>query len=258
MKKIIAISLMISTSFVIASGCAKKEITIGRENPDEEIKKCIKLSEKKKYEEAVQCLEMFKSRFPKSPQGKEAELRIGDNYYKKKDHLLAADAYQAFVQLHPYHSKTDYAYYKMGMCYLKETPKSIDRDQGYLNDAVTSFQYLVINFPDSPYQELGKEKLSLAHTKIARRNYYIGRFYYRTDEYKAAIPRFEEVINNYSDTNVIHNSYYKIIFSYLKLSDLENAKKHYAEMLNNFPDHKLTKKAYKKILSQQKRIEKKN
>ena len=57
-------------------GCAKKDIVIGNAGPDVEIKKCIKLSQGKDYEDAIQCLEMFKARYPQSREGQEAELMI--------------------------------------------------------------------------------------------------------------------------------------------------------------------------------------
>ena len=43
--------------------------------------------------------------------GIEAELYIGDNYFRRE--YFAADSYQSFIKLHPTHPKTDYAYYAM-------------------------------------------------------------------------------------------------------------------------------------------------
>lgn len=250
MKKTTILAISLISVFLV--NCGKKEIVIGRTNPELEIKKCIHLSEKKKYEETIQCLEMFKARFPKSPQGTEAELRIGNTYFQKKDYLLAADAYESFVQMHPYHEKADYAYYKMGICYFKETPRSIARDQEYLDDAIYNFEYLLTNFPNSTYKELGQQKLNEARLKFAKRHYYVGRFYFRTGEYKAAGPRFEEVITNYPETNLIEKSLYKLVLSNLKLSNVDKAKFYYSKMLDGFADKKYTKKAYKKILAAQK------
>src|SRR3989338_6503626 len=182
---------------MLGNGCAKKEMQIGRQNPEIEIKKCIKYSEKKHFEEAIECLEIFKSHFPKSQWGTEAELLIGDTYYRKKDYLLAADSYQSFVKLHLTHPKLDYAYYKTGLSYLKQSPKAIDRDQEYLDSAISNFQIVVHNFPDSAYMNITQANLAEARTRIAKRHFYVGRFYYRTGEYIASLPRFKEIVNSY-------------------------------------------------------------
>ncbi len=65
--------------------CAKKPVEVGRENPELEIQKCMKYSEKKQFEEAVECLEIFKSHFPKSQWGIEAEIttRTVDTHIKR-------------------------------------------------------------------------------------------------------------------------------------------------------------------------------
>ena len=73
----VLISLMLPSLFILTS-CGKDEIIIGNQGPDVEIKKCVRLSQKKKHENAIQCLEMFKARYPQSREGVEAELMIGD------------------------------------------------------------------------------------------------------------------------------------------------------------------------------------
>src|SRR3989338_10546186 len=133
--------------------CGKDELEIGRENPELEIQKCIELSNKKDYEKAVECLEIFKSRFPQTPQGQEAELRIADPYFNKKDYLIAAETYQGFIRFHPFHAQVDYATYRTGLSYLKELPKAIDRDQQYLEQAIDLFEKVIVNFPESAYQK---------------------------------------------------------------------------------------------------------
>ena len=96
-------------------GCGKERKVYSKGDPDADLQQCIKYSEKKQFEEAIECLEVFKSRFPGSEHGQTAELRIGDAYFRKKDYLLAADSYVTFTKLHPNHPQADYAYYRLGV-----------------------------------------------------------------------------------------------------------------------------------------------
>lgn len=231
----------------VSAGCAKEDFTIGREDPQVEIQKCMKLSEKKKFEEAVECLEIFKTRFPQTAYSTQAELSIADNHFNQKEYLLATDAYLIFIKLHPLSPKADYAYYRLGLSYLKESPKAIDRDQQYLDEAIHYLRMAVVAFPDSPYHEATMESLKDARTRVARRNYYIGRFYYHTGEYLAAIPRFLDIVTDYAETDLVPQSLYKLVVASGRLKSINNAKLFFSKLTIEYPDSKWTKKAESKL-----------
>jgi outer membrane protein assembly factor BamD len=257
MKKHLLIPILILA--LTAGACASKELVIGRGDPDVEIQKCIKLSNKKHFEEAVECLEMFKARFPKTRQGIEAELKIGDNYFADEEYLLAANAYLTFIKLYPYDQKIDYAYYRTGLSYLRNTPKAIDRDQEYLEDALAYFKIVLKNFQQSPYYPLAEEGFDEAEGKVAARNFYIARFYYRTGEYKAAIPRFRTVVQRYPQSEDYKESLYLCGKSYVNIEEIEGAKEMLSLLVINFPEDRYTKRLerilLKKIRKEQQAME---
>lgn len=232
---------------LLGLACGKKNLNIGREDPEKEIQKCIRLSEKKRYEEAVECLEIFKSRFSETPLGQEAELRIADNYFQQKEYLLAADTYQAFIRLNPFHQLVPYAAYRTGLSYVREAPKAIDRDQQYLFQAIDHLEFTVRNFPNNPYAEKAQKELDTALEKVAARHLYVGRFYFRTKEYRAAIPRFEEIDRNFSNTPSHVKALYYWGISYIKLDQTEDAERIALQMRAFYPEHKLTKRLVKKL-----------
>lgn len=239
MKILIAVSVLIA----VLSGCAKKDFTIGKGAPGDEIQKCLKLSEKKRFEEAIECLEVFKSRFPQTTYSTEAELAIADNHFRQKEYLLAADAYLLFIKMHPTNPKADYAYFRLGLSYLKESPEAIDRDQQYLDEAIQYLSLTVKSFPGSQYNEAAKAGLFDARTRVAERTFYIGNFYYRTGEYKAAIPRFIDVVNDFPETKVVPKTLYKLVVSAGRLQMIDDAKIFFSRLELNFPDNEWTKRA---------------
>lgn len=224
-------------------GCSKEKLTIGREDPEIEIQKCVRLSQKKHYAEAVECLEIFKSRFPHTREGQEAGLRIADTYFVQKQYLLAAQSYETFVQLHPLHPKADYALYRAGIAYFKEAPKAIDRDQEYLVKAKETMQKAARLAYQSPYQDLIAEALGQINERLAERIFYVGRFYYRTGEFLSAIPRFEELLQKYPQSAKVPEILYYLVRSHLELTQPEQARLALEQMVEHFPQDDWTKKA---------------
>lgn len=208
--------------------------------PEDQLQNCLKLSEKKRFEDAIECLGALKTRYPKSAEGQEAELRIADNYFRKKEYLLAAEAYKGFIRLHPLHERVDYAYYRLGSCYLFQTPKAIDRDQEYLDEAIAHFKIVINGFPASTYRDLAQRDLNKARLKVARRHFYIGRFYYRTGEYIAAIPRFLEVARDYPESGLGPESLEKAIHAAVHLKQYELAREAFGLMSAQYAASPLT------------------
>ncbi|PIR19923.1 MAG: hypothetical protein COV45_08050 [Deltaproteobacteria bacterium CG11_big_fil_rev_8_21_14_0_20_47_16] len=233
-------SLLFLTGLVL-SACAHSGPTLSGDGPEAQLDACLKLSEKKKFESAIECLGALKARYPKSPQGQEAELRIADNYFRKKEYLLAAESYRTFIKLHPLNERVDYAYYRLGASYLAQTPKAIDRDQEYLDDAIQNFNIVIQGFPGSTYRDIAMRDLEKARTKQARRDFYIGRFYYHTGEYISAIPRFMEVAQSYPDSGLAPISLHKIIHAAVKLKDYNIAREAFNILSSQYPANPYTK-----------------
>lgn len=253
MKRIIIIGIALSLGL---TACAKKEVVIGNAGPDVEIKKCIKLSQDKDYEDAIQCLEMFKARYPQSREGLEAELMIGDAYFDKKDYLLAKESYTAFIKLHPFSPRLDYAYYRSGLSLFKESPKAIDRDQTYLDEAIQNFKVVIQRYPNSTYRALALKYYKEARLRVAKRNLYVGRFYYRVGQFKAAIPRLMEVATQYKESGLAPKALFLATVSNLKLNQYDDARRAFSMLSVDYPGDRYTKKAEKKMKRAAKKQEK--
>jgi outer membrane protein assembly factor BamD len=249
MKSAGIIALASLAAVALAQGCAKENISVGRGDPDNEIKQCLLLSSKGKHEDAIQCLEMFKARYPQTRLGQEAELLIGDSYFARKDYLVAAESYAAFLRLYPLNPKADYAHYRIGVCYYKESPKAIDRDQEYLKEAIDHLSSVVRGYPHSEYREAAIATLLSARRRIARRHFYIGRFYYRTGEYIASIPRFREVAENFEDSGLADRSLYMMVLANLELKRYDEAREAFGALSARYPKSNYTKKAEGRMLS---------
>jgi len=242
--------LMLFFVILLSTGCGQKKLARINERDSEAqaLKKCLRLSEKKHFEEAVECLQIYKSQFPNSTYSQEAELNIGDNYYRKKEYLLAAESYKVFIQTNPASEKLDYAYYRMGLCYEKEMPKAIDRDQTYIKDATDSFHKVVEYFPQSSYAYMAKAKYDQMRNREAKKHFYVGHFYYRTGEFRASIPRFRIIMEEFHDLPIAKDAHYHIAMAYAKLDRMDAARELAASFLEKYPSSRFAKKLSKKLL----------
>lgn len=214
---------------------------------DAELNYCMQLSAKKKYEEAVECLEIYKSRHRADNRVADADLLIADSYFRRKEYLLAAETYKQFLEHYPMHPKADYAYYKTGLAYLEDTPKAIDRDQQYLDVAAQNFSVVPKYFPGSPYARLAEQKYAEARNKQARRHFYVAHFYYKYGEYKASIPRFVTIIDEYHGLGLDEKSFYYLTQACVKTKEIEKARQVVSAFEQRYPQSPWLKKAKGRI-----------
>ena len=247
-KRVILVSILLVFSAV---GCQDQEVVIGDGPPNQEFGKCLKLLEKKDYEEAVQCLEMFKAKYPRSEEATLAELKIGDAYLKQKDYLLAADSYDVFLKVYPYSPRAGYAHYKAGLAYSKEAPGPIDRDQKYLYQAEQHLKMAAV-MPGA-YQEEALKALGSVQDRIVKRHFYIGKFYYKKKQYVACRPRFRNVVNMNPDSKLAPRSLYYLVRSSIGIKEIEDARSYFTLLNDQYPISRWTKKARNRLLEASKK-----
>jgi len=200
LKKIIGVGLILILAGFF-SGCGwwtKKEHEL---TPKERYDNALKLLYKKKYEQATEAFRKFKEEFPLSHYTPLAELRIADALFFDKNYAEAIVQYEDFKKLHPLHSEVPYAIYQIGLSHFKQIG-TLDRDQTETERAIEQFRYLVENFPQSPHTSEAKKKMQYCQLQLAEHEFYIGHFYYRMKKYKAALGRFEGILQKYPDSGL--------------------------------------------------------
>lgn len=240
-------SLIIFCAVLSFLACSGKKHIAG-DAPEQEFQHCTRLLNKKHFEEAVSCFEGIKSRYPGSVTAQEAELRVGDSYFAQKEYLLAAEAFHAFIELYPGSAKTDYATYMAGLSYFKESPKAVDRDQQYLHNALNYFESFLNHYPRSAYRGIATTLYQTTRAKIAKREFYVGRFYFRTREYIAAASRLESLVKNYPESPLAAEALYLATVANIRTEKLEDAKEDYSQLSVNYSSTPWAEKAKRKLL----------
>ena len=200
LKKIISLGLIFLCAGFF-SGCAWWEKKERQPTPQEMYNNSLKLLNNKKYDEAAEAFRKFKEEFPLSHYTPLAELRIADALFLGKNYAEAIIQYEDFKKLHPLHSEIPYAIYQIGMSHFNQM-HTLDRDQSEPEKAIEQFRYLVENFPQNPQAAEAKKKMQYCQRQLAEHEFYIGHFYYRTKKYRAALGRFEGILQKYPESGL--------------------------------------------------------
>ena len=168
--------------------------------PEELYRLAEEAVEDKDYEDARQLIDQIRDEFPFSKYAAEAELLGADMAYKRKEWEEAAAAYRSFEELHPTHSRVDYAIFRRGLAYL-QTSLGADRDQTGTRNAAEALQKLLFAHPQTQYAGEARERLTQAREKLAEHELYVARYYARKEEYEAALTRLRGLVQNYPETS---------------------------------------------------------
>ena len=186
------------------------------------------------YEEAVRNFDEVERQHPYSVWATRAQLMSAFAAYQANAYDDAILAAQRFIQLHPGHADTPYAYYLIGLSYYEQI-SDVGRDQNVTVLALTTLESLVRRFPDTEYARDARLKIDLTHDHLAGKEMEVGRYYLKRGEYVASINRFRNVIEDYSTTNHVPEALHRLTEAYLALGVHEEAQTAAAVLGYNYP-----------------------
>lgn len=182
--------------FTIISSCSQKDFT---NDATESFNIAKKPYDKKNYEYAIEKLSMFKSKFPYSQYAIEAELLIANSYFELAKYEEAATEYSQFIKLHPKNPNLPFVMYRIGECFWKLAPTTIDREQEFTTKALEEWTKLTTTFPDTSYTIKAQEMIKVGRKRLAQHIQFIARFYCKQKIYHACLYRYLELIEKYNE-----------------------------------------------------------
>ena len=171
---------------------------------------------------------------PYSPWATKAQLMAAYAYYKDDEYDQAVIAAERFIQLHPGHKDTPYAFYLAAISYYEQII-DVGRDQRITELALRALREVARRFPKSDYAADARLKMDLAFNHLAGREMEIGRFYQTRREYSGAINRFRVVIEKYQTTSHVPEALHRLVETYLALGVVQEAQATAAVLGFNFP-----------------------
>lgn len=153
------------------------------------------------YDILFENLKEIQIRYTFSPYATLAEVRTADAYFKQEEYRQAITEYNQFINNHPSHSEVEHAtYYLAESYYILRKGKDRDPEKPFL--AIQWFNKFIEQFPDSTKRVAeAREKIVECRNILAEREIYIGNFYKKKKNYKAALERYKNVIEKYPETD---------------------------------------------------------
>ncbi|HVO31532.1 MAG TPA: outer membrane protein assembly factor BamD [bacterium] len=200
------------------------------------------------YDEAVTEFEKLRNTYPFSKFAVEAELKIADALFKKREYGDAADAYRTFAKLHPKHEQVDYAAFRVGLSLFLEAPKAVDRDQASTEKSLDEFRAFIQQYPDSKYADEAAKKIGDGRDRLAAKELYVGRYYTTHKKWHAALGRLKNVVDRYPDSPSEVEAQYLLGMAQWRLHDNDTARATLTDFVAKHPDTKWSRDA-RKILA---------
>ena len=161
------------------------------------------------YDEAKKAYQHLLEEYPFSGYTEEAELKIALANYQLKDYVEAGTELEDFERMHPTSSEVALAQYYLAMCYEDQVGRP-DQDQRATANALVQFEMLERRFPESPFAELAHERIQVLREVFARNIKYIGEYYYRRGNFRAAESRYAELLQKFPDTPVAPETLFEL------------------------------------------------
>ncbi len=154
---------------------------------------------KGRFDVARLTLQTLLNTYPDSEYRMRAKLAVGDTWFKEGGAagLTQAEAeYKDFITFFPNAPEAAEAQMKVGDIYYKQMEKP-DRDFANTEHAEEEYRNMINQFPDSPLIPRAKQKLRDVQEVLAERESQIGLYYLSKENYPASIARLQTVVDTY-------------------------------------------------------------
>lgn len=226
--KLIGLLVLVSALF---QGCSTPQVN---KPADVLFKEGEQFFQDGKYEDAIAQWKKVKETYQSAELITKAELNIADAYFLNKDYIEAAAGYEDFRKLHPKHEKADYALYRQGMSHFNQI-HSIDTDQTPVKNAQITFSSYLSLYPAGAQLAEVQEKYGECRDKQLQYELYVGRFYLKTEAYKAAIGRFEESLKMFTDSSRRDEVLFYLGRAYLEDGQKTKGREIFGQLAREFP-----------------------
>ena len=152
------------------------------------------------YEDAVKAYTDLKDWYPFSKYAILAELKIADANFQLENYDQAIVAYQSFEKMHPRNEAVPYVIRQIGLCWFKQID-TVDRDALPAQNAKAHFERLIKLYPDYEHAQEAVVRIEACIDNIVGHELYVANYYKDTEEYKAALKRYEYIVEFYPGTD---------------------------------------------------------
>ncbi|RME42216.1 MAG: outer membrane protein assembly factor BamD [Deltaproteobacteria bacterium] len=239
--------------FLLLLACATTQQTEGLTGAERAYREAMARFEAKDYTNAITAFETLRGSYPFSKYAIEADFMIGESYFRQGKYLESVVYYREFIKLHPRNEKVARARLQIGNAFFREAinlslflrirhwldPNEeelpISKDIANVVQASRAFETVIRDHPGTPEAEEARKRLAVCRKNLARHDLYVGKFYFRQEDYYSALLRFERIADRYPETPLAGEALYRTAMTYLRLHDPDAARKTLLRLAEKYP-----------------------
>jgi outer membrane protein assembly factor BamD len=225
-------ALVLGGLFALAVGCAHNRDNVVKDaGPEALYDRGSDMMRGANYQGAIQNFLQLESRYPFSPETRQAQLDLIYAYYKSNQPEAAVDAAEQFERENPTHPRVDYALYMRGLVYFDQAPNVLERmfrvDMSArppkdTMKAFSTFQELIRRFPQSEYVADAQQRMVYLRNRLAAYENHVAAYYMERGAYVAAANRAKYALEHYPGAPELSGTLRLLVSAYqaLGMNDL--------------------------------------
>ena len=221
-------------------GCSTLETT--HENPRVLLQEAKDFLKVENFEDAKSTLKDLLEDFPDSKEREQAQILLAEVLYRDGEYQEAKVHYKRFLELYPASSLAPRAQYFRAMSDFRQMDVAT-RDQTFTQNALDGFNLLIKQHPKSKYYKPAQRRKQKCLTSLATNQMEIGRFYFRTSAFQAAITRLKKLVTTYPQQTFLDEAIFLLGESYYNEQSFKNAKSYYRQLIQKYPRSEFVKEA---------------
>ena len=229
-------------SFLIAgcSGSGISEIN-NIDDPQKAFDLALKAYENRDYLDAIDAFSMMKVKFAGTSVSDKAQYYLGMSYLKQEEYILAAYEFEYLLKNYTTSTLAVDGRDRLALCYVGLSPRW-PLDQTYTYQAITELKNFLELYPTDKNSPEAEAKIRELRNKLAYKELRAAELYSTMDDYKAATIYYENIVNDYFDTDWADEALYGKIQMLITRKKPEEAKKEIERFETRFPKSALLPK----------------
>ena len=205
------------------------------DNHDAQFKEALRLLENEKFISAQDILNRLAIRASHTDIRDNIQYKLGESYFLNEEYQLAIIEYDKLIRRMEFSPLVEQARWRICECYVAMSPNYY-LDQISSEKAIEKIQEFLEDYPFSEQKESANNTVQELRNKLGKKAYETGILYIKLGAYDSAILAFEQMLENYYDTEYVPQAHLGIIRSYSGMEKVNKVEKYYQSYKHVLPE----------------------
>lgn len=190
-----------------------------------------------KYLDAAEGFEFFTINYGGNAMVDSAQYFLGMSHFALEEYILAADAFDYLTRRFPNSPIVPEAMFMVGDCYWELSPR-FSLDQTNTQKAIDFYQAFIDYYPEMQDKvQVAQDRITVCREKMAHKMFANGVIYLKMKDFNSAIIYFNQVNDQYYDTDWAVKSILMVAQTHEKSKAYDLATSEYIDFLDKHPSH---------------------